>query len=249
MDSPGPATLPRSKYEPGPPLPCNLQQLWPGHEAEEGGRERGRASVTAQTPCPQPDLPLQSWGSSEVCLETEVCSRPVLFTPVPLLPGSGVPKQKGSLRLLLRATCASLVCSSHLVTTALPQVQQTIVCTLVFKPPTIPGPTGAPTQGEPSGNRRAKSPSSASALLGSRTWNKMGARQRAGRSRQAGAGEACAPDHSLWQDRGWLSLFVSLSTVSVSLSFSCLSVTVSHATAPAAWKPQVSGRPGFSPVV
>lgn len=36
-----------------------------------------------------------------------------------------------------------------------------------------------------------------------------------------------------------LALCVSL----VCQSFSCLSVTVSHATAPAAWEPPVSGRP------
>lgn len=59
-------------------------------------------------------------------METEVCFRPVLFTPPPL-PALGLelelwgPMQKGSPGLLLRATCASLACSSHLVTTPFPK--------------------------------------------------------------------------------------------------------------------------------
>lgn len=40
----------------------------PGHEAEEGGRES--LVMMAQTPYPQPDLQLQGWCSSGVCLET-----------------------------------------------------------------------------------------------------------------------------------------------------------------------------------
>lgn len=81
----------------------------------------------AQTPCPQPDLQLQSWGSSGVCLETEVCFS-LYSSPPPPAPwlwgwswSWGVPKQTGSPRLLLRATCASLVCSSHLATTPFPK--------------------------------------------------------------------------------------------------------------------------------
>lgn len=52
----------------------------------------------------------------------------------------------------------------------------------------------------------------------------MGAQPRAGRSHQAGTGEAYAPDRSLGRIRGWLS--VCLSSVGLSLSFSCLSLSL-----------------------
>lgn len=60
------------------------------------------------------------------------------------------------------------------------------------------------------------------------------------------------PDCSLWWDqRLALSVSLSLSCLCLSLTVSLLSlsVTVCHATAPTAWKPQVSACPGISPVV
>lgn len=171
--------------------------------------------IMAQTPCPQPDHQLQSWGSSGVCLETGLLQASTLCPTPTLLPGSARAveypraKQKGSLRLLLRATCASLVCSSHQVTTALSQVQQTLLCTLVFKenhvgtvrPRALPLPllfwaVGHGTRWEP---------------------DKEQGREPTGWKQE----RPVHPDHSLWLDQR-LALSVSLS-----LSSLCPSLTVS----------------------
>lgn len=83
----------------------------------------------------------QLWGVLGNRFASGPCS-----SPHPPLPGSGSrcgypkAKQKGSPRLLLRATRASSAYSSRPVSAALSRVRQTVVCILMFKPPDILGP-------------------------------------------------------------------------------------------------------------
>lgn len=121
-----------------------------------------------------------------MCLETGVCFRPVPFTPSPYSlaraeAGMWGTQAEGEHKAAAESRCASLVCSGHLVTTPSPSAADYCLH-LVLKPPNSPGPT-EPPQGEPCGTLSLCS-------LGSRTWNRMGAQQRAGRSHQAGTGEA-----------------------------------------------------------
>lgn len=201
----------------------------------------------AQTPCPQPDLQLQSWGSSGVCLETEVCFRPVLFTCSLALglelelelwgtQAEGEPKAAAESHLCLLGL---LQPSGH---HALPQVQQTIVCPLVFKPPNTPGPREPPHRENHVGTLPL--PLLFWAVGRGTRWEPNKGQGGAIRLGQERPMHLTAPSGRI---RGWLSVCVSL--VCRSLTVFLLSVTVPHATAPAAWKPQVSGRPGFSPVV
>lgn len=114
-----------------------------------------------------------------------------------------------------------MVCSSHLVTTALPPVQQTIVCTLVFKPPNAPGPTGAPT-GRARWERAGQEPCLCLCSPGSGTWNKMGDQQRAGGAIGRGQERPVHLPAPSGRSRGWLSVCVAL--VCQSLTVFLLSV-------------------------
>ena len=166
-------------------------------------------------------------------METEVCFGPPLFTPTPP-PGLGghccgtqEPSRRGSPRLLLRAPRASLVCSSHQVTPALSQVQQTVGCNPVFKPPHVNGPKVAPSEGELRGNGWAKSPSSLSALLRSGTCNRW--EPDRGQGREPAGQEQEGPGHRLLPQEGVEAGFLRPCL--------CLSLSLCHAIAPAAWKP------------
>lgn len=53
----------------------------------------------AQTPVPCLTSSLQSWGSSGLCWETQVCFRPLVLLSTPLLPYNLALGQSGSPRL------------------------------------------------------------------------------------------------------------------------------------------------------
>lgn len=101
MDSPGPAT-PRSKYEPGLPLPATPGSFGPGAEAEEEGEggSTGEGWCGNQGTDLHPSQPPVSRGDSPgTCLETAVhfSSADALTPHHPLLPGSvarGCPKAR-----------------------------------------------------------------------------------------------------------------------------------------------------------
>lgn len=62
MDSSGPATPPRSKYEPGLLLCCNSWQPWPWSWAEDGGREPGDDGRDSPSSHFQPPETRQFWA-------------------------------------------------------------------------------------------------------------------------------------------------------------------------------------------